>query len=65
MKAIRFGTEGFRGVIAREFTFATLHRLAAAYGRLDLPLKAPLDFTPFLWNKFRLWYGVFVRITAC
>lgn len=30
---IRFGTEGFRGVIAREFTFATLHRLAEAYGR--------------------------------
>ena len=31
---IRFGTEGFRGVIAREFTFATLHRLAEAYGRM-------------------------------
>ncbi|GGN00286.1 phosphoglucomutase [Thermus composti] len=30
---IRFGTEGFRGVIARDFTFATLHRLAEAYGR--------------------------------
>ncbi len=33
---IRFGTEGFRGVIARDFTFAALHRL-------DLPLKALLD----------------------
>ena len=27
---IRFGTEGFRGVIAREFTFANLHRLTEA-----------------------------------
>ncbi len=24
---------GFRGIIARDFTFATLHRLAEAYGR--------------------------------
>lgn len=30
---LRFGTEGFRGVIAREFTFAALHRLGEAYGR--------------------------------
>lgn len=35
-EALRFGTEGFRGVIAREFTFATLHRLAEAYGRFLL-----------------------------
>jgi len=30
---ILFGTEGVRGVIAKDFTFATLHRLAEAYGR--------------------------------
>lgn len=30
---LRLGTEGFRGVIAREFTVAAVHRLAEAYGR--------------------------------
>ncbi|MDW8092062.1 MAG: phosphoglucomutase/phosphomannomutase family protein, partial [Meiothermus sp.] len=32
-REIRLGTEGFRGIIGREFTFANLHRLAEAYGR--------------------------------
>jgi len=30
---ICFGTEGFRGVIAQDFIFVTLSRLAGAYGR--------------------------------
>ncbi len=30
---LRVHTEGFRGVIARDFTFAALHRLAEGYGR--------------------------------
>ncbi|GAA5335149.1 hypothetical protein YIM730264_11730 [Thermus hydrothermalis] len=32
-RPLRFGTEGYRGVIAKDFTFATLSRLAEAYGR--------------------------------
>lgn len=34
--SIRFGTEGFRGVIARDFTFSEITRLAEAYGRFLL-----------------------------
>jgi len=30
---IRFGTDGWRGVIARDFTFFNLARVATAYGR--------------------------------
>lgn len=29
---IRFGTEGFRGVIGKEFTFDVIRHLAGAYG---------------------------------
>jgi phosphomannomutase len=32
-KDIRFGTDGWRGVIARDFTFFNLARVATAYGR--------------------------------
>ncbi len=28
---LRFGTEGFRGVIAKDLTFATLHHLAEGF----------------------------------
>jgi phosphomannomutase len=33
MQTIRFGTDGWRGVIADDFTFAAVRRVAAAYAR--------------------------------
>jgi len=39
MEGIKFGTDGWRGIIAKDFTFSNMDRVAQAFFPLSLPVR--------------------------